>query len=485
MGKKSKRPSRIQQSKSNTSSEKESKKMLLESLSEANSSVSSWPCGLQNLGNTCYFNSTMQAIACSRRYLEFKANELMVGDVSDRKVSVALFSFLSHIKSSKTATLTAKNTPSINPTALLSSICASNPQFRGRSQQDAHELYVCLMATLKEEFEKMMKSSASTEPANDEGSVKPRSLSAVYDGTLCSLVKCKRCESRFATCESFFDLSMPIPGSESLMTIRKFPKPLKPNKNSPAPANGSIVVDNLIPSSGDETKEDDEFTTESLDVATTSNIAEEEDTVDQKLTQLNLSTSGEDTPSSDQSITLAEDIIEAPIHQPREITHHTKLTIQDSLDLFMKEESLLVEQGNGFFCSHCRQTVDASRRLMPLTMPRCLVLHLKRLLPGGKQDIHVDFSENLDITEYIAKNRRVEDVTSSSYKYSLVSVIVHHGSGRGGHYICYTKYKGVWFYTSDSIVRRCSESEVLGSEAYMLFYARAMAHDKTDTGKTG
>jgi len=44
----------------------------------------------------------------------------------------------------------------------------------------------------------------------------------------------------------------------------------------------------------------------------------------------------------------------------------------------------------------------------------------------------------------------------------------------GGHYIAYTSYfykgKRYWFYMSDSLVEQVDEKNVLGCEAYILFY---------------
>lgn len=48
---------------------------------------------------------------------------------------------------------------------------------------------------------------------------------------------------------------------------------------------------------------------------------------------------------------------------------------------------------------------------------------------------------------------------------------------RGGHYVAYvkgTKNLGdcIWYYASDTYVREASLEEVLGCEAYILFYQR-------------
>lgn len=79
--------------------------------------------------------------------------------------------------------------------------------------------------------------------------------------------------------------------------------------------------------------------------------------------------------------------------------------------------------------------------------------------------------------------------------YNLSSVIVHSGNHRGGHYTVFRKAvklhpsekdllqslyqirntptdNSTWLYISDHEVRNATESEVLGSQAYMLFYEK-------------
>lgn len=69
-------------------------------------------------------------------------------------------------------------------------------------------------------------------------------------------------------------------------------------------------------------------------------------------------------------------------------------------------------------------------------------------------------------------------------RYCLVGVVEHSGTMRGGHYVAYVKGarsrgkidreggSSSWFYASDAYVREASLAEVLGSEAYILFYEK-------------
>ena len=64
-------------------------------------------------------------------------------------------------------------------------------------------------------------------------------------------------------------------------------------------------------------------------------------------------------------------------------------------------------------------------------------------------------------------------------EYVLTGVSVHEGSMSGGHYTAYVREgvdadsRGGWYFCSDAKVSRAAEKDVLGSEAYLLFYERA------------
>lgn len=61
-----------------------------------------------------------------------------------------------------------------------------------------------------------------------------------------------------------------------------------------------------------------------------------------------------------------------------------------------------------------------------------------------------------------------------TYRYDLVSVIVHHGSSTSsGHYIAYVKSAaGQWCVADDSRVASVRIEQVLKQQAYMLMYVR-------------
>lgn len=70
--------------------------------------------------------------------------------------------------------------------------------------------------------------------------------------------------------------------------------------------------------------------------------------------------------------------------------------------------------------------------------------------------------------------------TSRRTSYRLVSVVVHLGDVSSGHFVTYRRapslngqrFPGDWLYTSDVCVRRATLSQVLASNAYMLLYEK-------------
>jgi len=64
-------------------------------------------------------------------------------------------------------------------------------------------------------------------------------------------------------------------------------------------------------------------------------------------------------------------------------------------------------------------------------------------------------------------------ITSSNDPiYDLYAVSNHYGGLGGGHYTAYAKNNDKWYDFNDSSVRSVSESSIVGSGAYILFYKR-------------
>jgi len=75
------------------------------------------------------------------------------------------------------------------------------------------------------------------------------------------------------------------------------------------------------------------------------------------------------------------------------------------------------------------------------------------------------------------QKKKKKERGGQSTKYRLTGIVEHSGSISGGHYVSYvnstpTASTPSWHYWSDTHGSKANEGEVLGSEAYMLFYRR-------------
>ncbi|XP_016506373.1 ubiquitin carboxyl-terminal hydrolase 2-like [Nicotiana tabacum] len=127
---------------------------------------------------------------------------------------------------------------------------------------------------------------------------------------------------------------------------------------------------------------------------------------------------------------------------------------------------------------------DAMKRILIDKVPPILTIHLKRFSQDARGRLsklsgHVNFRDTIDLKPYIKTRCLQKEI----YKYRLIGVVEHSGTMRGGHYVAYVrgapKITGkdkntaedfVWYYASDAYVREVSLEEVLGCEAYILFY---------------
>jgi ubiquitin C-terminal hydrolase len=120
--------------------------------------------------------------------------------------------------------------------------------------------------------------------------------------------------------------------------------------------------------------------------------------------------------------------------------------------------------------------------------PEILCLHLCRRVYSEssgqivKVNKHVQFPLQLDLSKYFFFKDRQQQVGLDTQmpRYRLVAVVVHLGSADSGHYATYCSMedratsKRCWNFFSDDRVQRVEEAQVLSSQAYLLFYERIM-----------
>jgi ubiquitin C-terminal hydrolase len=158
----------------------------------------------------------------------------------------------------------------------------------------------------------------------------------------------------------------------------------------------------------------------------------------------------------------------------------------------------VVDEQDSWYCSTCKDHVQASKKMELWRMPDLLVVHLKRFkksmsmfgaVGGAKNSTYVDFPlDQLDLTEFVS--------TQQGYPphYQLYAVINHIGELGYGHYTAYIKkadtyFKGIelvnepnesigatshsWYSFNDSSVSKIPTEKIDKKNAYVLFYRRS------------
>ncbi|KAK6909152.1 hypothetical protein I203_103167 [Kwoniella mangroviensis CBS 8507] len=169
-----------------------------------------------------------------------------------------------------------------------------------------------------------------------------------------------------------------------------------------------------------------------------------------------------------------------------------KITIEDCLDEFSKEETL--GEDDLWYCPVCKKHQAATKKLEIYKAPDILVICIKRFgssrRMGDKLDNMVNFPiDGLDLGERIGERKvaqslkvngtnleelGIEEHEDEEMIYDLYAVDNHFGGMGGGHYtaFCRNKVDGQWYNYDDSRVSKADVDAVQSRAAYLLFYRR-------------
>ncbi|KAM0742839.1 hypothetical protein ACQRIT_003016 [Beauveria bassiana] len=133
-------------------------------------------------------------------------------------------------------------------------------------------------------------------------------------------------------------------------------------------------------------------------------------------------------------------------------------------------------------CHNCASTQQARRYTSVKRLPNVLSIQLKRFEykqgrhdhAASKVDVPVHFPLQLNMLPYTnrvrSRDSRENMELQRSCVYDLLSVVVHVGELETGHYTSYCRVGDQWFKFNDHKVELASLSDVLGAQAYLLFY---------------
>ncbi|GMF47945.1 unnamed protein product [Phytophthora fragariaefolia] len=212
--------------------------------------------GLDNLGNTCYMSSALQCLSHTRLLVEYFKNEAYLKDINLRnrdgtngKLTAAFGELL--------RVLWTSDRKRFAPTEFKKVLATCSPQFAGSDQHDAQELLACLLSSLSEDLNRVVKKPYTEQPDSDG---RPDALVAeewwqnhqkrefsvivgLFTGQYKSLLECSVCRYESARFEpfTFLQLSLPESSSRSIVLTIIFRTDRVPLRFSVRVQNGDTV----------------------------------------------------------------------------------------------------------------------------------------------------------------------------------------------------------------------------------------------------
>jgi len=144
-----------------------------------------------------------------------------------------------------------------------------------------------------------------------------------------------------------------------------------------------------------------------------------------------------------------------------------EVSLLDCLDSFTKEETLDGDEMPT--CEQCKTRRKSTKRYSLYRLPKILVVHLKRFSPSDRCRQKISSTVTFPLNG-LSLSRYTDSVSNSSYNCYAISN--HSGTLYSGHYTANAKHPqtGQWHSYNDSRVSKCSSSNVISNEAYLLFF---------------
>ncbi|KAF4347869.1 hypothetical protein G4B88_009950 [Cannabis sativa] len=177
--------------------------------------------------------------------------------------------------------------------------------------------------------------------------------------------------------------------------------------------------------------------------------------------------------------------------------HTGTSTLMGCLDRFTRPERLGSDQK--FFCQQCQIRQESLKQMSIRKLPLVSCFHIKRFEHSSirktsrKVDRYLQFPISLDMAPYLSSSilrsrygNRVfpfdEDEPDASNdlssEFELFAVVTHSGKLDAGHYVTYLRLCNQWYKCDDAWITRVNENIVRAAQGYMLFYVQKMLYYK-------
>uniref|UniRef100_A0A1I8P8M3 ubiquitinyl hydrolase 1 n=1 Tax=Stomoxys calcitrans TaxID=35570 RepID=A0A1I8P8M3_STOCA len=450
--------------------------------------------GLQNIANTCYMNSALQALS---NVIPMTHYFLNCGDLIDHTLEQGAHRCKAGLAKSYQRLMRDMwrrrddGKPFLAPRSILYGIRSVHPMFRGFQQHDTQEFLRCFMDQLHEELKESSlasyESNKRTFPLQDsqddqedeEDISSDISSSSSSQNLETNYVTCDSSNSESSSlCENFVSPNIAKTNTQSSSAIS--PTSASSCSNTPS-LSSSISVRSIV------SEIFDGKLLSSVQCLTCDRISTREETFQDlslpipnrdflNVLHQNNSMSVQSLNSIDSASTSTPRAQEGWISWIWNIVRSwlwgPSVTLHDCMASFFSADEL--KGDNMYSCEKCNKLRTGVKYSRILDLPEVLCIHLKRfrhdLSYSSKISAHVEFPlDNFDMRPYIHK-----DCKSQVSNYNLTAVICHHGTVGGGHYTCLARnaFTDRWYEFDDHHVNEVSTDTVQNCQAYVLFYQK-------------
>ena len=145
--------------------------------------------------------------------------------------------------------------------------------------------------------------------------------------------------------------------------------------------------------------------------------------------------------------------------------------------LYTEGDNIYVYESKSSDGRKITQAVPATKRIRFSSMPKALLVQLKRFDRANKLDTAVSFDEKLDLGPFCHDSSMQQ--ASEPCEYTLIGVVMHEGTADAGHYWAFVRTEAdAWFRCDDALVEAAELTRVLEegrggpgkASAYLLLY---------------
>jgi ubiquitin C-terminal hydrolase len=158
-------------------------------------------------------------------------------------------------------------------------------------------------------------------------------------------------------------------------------------------------------------------------------------------------------------------------------------TLDDCLMEFIKDE--ILEGSEKYSCDKCKTKTDAIKNIKLFKLPPILIIQLKRYKTNGFRQMRNNSIINFPIKD-LSFDKYMSSFIKDESKYNLFAVTLQLGSLNGGHYIayCLNPINNKWYLHDDSRTTYISDEdlkqEIYTSKSYILYYQKQVISKSAD-----